>query len=361
MSQSTPEHVHWAAWARLPGLGPRRVERLLAAFDSLEVAWRASAARLAACGAWSPKALPAVLAARAALDPVAAWTQDRRRGYRVLPRPDPAYPQALLDLADPPPVLWLRGEGTLPDRAVAVVGARAASPYGLRQARRLGAELAGAGVQVVSGAAEGVDRAAHEGALSAGPTVAVLGCGGDQVYPAHHAALYRAIAARGVLVSELPPEAPPRPGHFPRRNRLIAALTRATVVVEARARSGSLITAGLAAELGREVLAVPGPVGEPGSEGPHGLLRDGAGLAEGAADVLAACGWPLPGPAPGGPLAPASPAEQALLRALGPEAVSFDTLAARLGLGPDALAAHLTTLELAGRLQALPGGRYARA
>jgi DNA processing protein len=338
-------------------VGPRRVERLLAAFGSLEAAWRAPADRLAASGAWSASGLPAALAAREALDPATAHARDRQRGYRVLARPDPDYPQALLDLADPPPVVWLRGEGALLDRAVAVVGARTASPYGLRQARRLGAELASAGVLVVSGAAEGVDRAAHEGALSAGPTVAVLGCGGDHVYPAHHAALYRAIAARGALLSELPPEARPRPGHFPRRNRLIAALTRATVVVEARARSGSLITAGLAAELGREVLAVPGPVGEPGSEGPHGLLRDGAGLAEGAGDVLAACGW-APPPAAS---APASPEAAAVLAALGPEAVTFDTLAARLALGPDALAARLTALELAGLVQAFPGGRYARA
>ncbi|MEB3220609.1 MAG: DNA-processing protein DprA [Candidatus Sericytochromatia bacterium] len=352
------EHLHWAAWARLPGVGPRRVERLLACFGSLEAAWRAPAERLAACRAWPTGALAGVLAARAGLDPAAALRHDMARGYRVLARPTPGYPAALLDLADPPPVLWLRGDLALPERAVAVVGARAASPYGLRQARRLGTELAEAGVLVVSGAAAGVDRAAHEGALAAGPTLAVLGCGGEHVYPAHHVGLYRAIAARGALLSELPPEARPRPGHFPRRNRLIAALGRATVVVEARARSGSLITAGLAAELGREVLAVPGPVGEPGSEGPHGLLRDGAGLVEGAADVFAACGWPAPGrPAP----APAHPPEaQALLAALGAEALAFDTLAARTGLGPATLAARLTALELAGAVRALPGGIYAR-
>lgn len=349
-----------AAWARVAGMGPRRMAALRATHGSFAAAWRAPAPVLGAAHR-ETKLAGAIATARATLDPAALWEADRRLGARVVLDEEPDYPPGLRDLADAPPVLWVLGAWPPPGRAIAIVGARAATPYGERLARRLAHDLASAEVAVVSGAAEGIDRAAHEGALEApgGWTVGVLGCGLRHVYPAHHRGLYRAISLRGTLVSEFPPEAPPTKGAFPRRNRLIAAIARGTVVVEARAKSGSLITADFALELGREVFAVPGPAGAPGSEGPHALLRDGATLVEGAADVLAACGWEAP-PTASGVGAVLGPAEAALLGALGDGVLGMEGLAAATGMGAAEAGAVLLSLELAGLVRTLPGGRWIR-
>lgn len=349
-----------AAWTRLPGAGPRRMAALRDHFGGLAPAWRAPAEALAAVPGMTAKQAGTLAAARAGLDPAALWAADAGLGARVVVLGDPDYPPAFRDLPDPPLVLWALGAWPLPERAIAVVGARAATPYGQRVARGLGRDLAAADVAVVSGAAEGIDRAAHEGALDApgGWTVAVLGCGFRHVYPAHHRALYREIARKGTLLTEFPPEAPPNKGSFPRRNRLIAALARGTVVVEARARSGSLITVDHALDLGREVFAVPGPVGAPGSEGPHALLRDGATLVEGAVDVLTALGWGAPPPAP--PVALAG-AEAALYALLDGEPRGLEALLAASGLAPGPAGAALVGLELAGLARSAPGGRWLRA
>ena len=349
-----------AAWTRIPGAGPRRMAALRDHFGGLAEAWRAPAAALGRVSGVGVGHAGKMAEARAGLDPAALWAADADLGARVVLHGDPAYPGPLLDLADPPLVLWAFGAWPPPAQAIAIVGARAASPYGERLARRLGHDLAAAEVAVVSGVAEGVDRAAHEGALDApgGWTVGVLGCGFRHVYPAHHRGLYRAIASRGTLLTEFPPEAPPHKGSFPRRNRLIAALSRGTVVVEARAKSGSLITVDFALELGREVFAVPGLAGAAGSEGPHALLRDGATLVERAEDVLRACGWEA-GPAPA-PEVPLTGAAAAVWAAIGDEPVGGDRLAALTGLAPGALGATLVGLELAGRVRSLPGGRWAR-
>lgn len=356
------ERMYWGAWARLPGVGPRRMARLQATFGSLVQAWQASGEQLRSAAIVPGKELEVLIQARRTLDPARAWEQDQQAGLRVICRIDPDYPEALTQLADAPAVLWVRGVWPLPERAVAIVGTRDASPYGLQQAGRLARELAAAGVNVVSGAASGIDGAAHRGALAHPPaegtglTTAVLGCGLLHVYPAHHRGLYAAIAQRGTLISELPPEQRAVPGAFPRRNRLIAALARGTLVVEARARSGSLITADCALELGREVLALPGPVGAPGSEGPHALLRDGAVLVESAQDVLNACGWP----ARPAPVRAARPeAEQRLLAALRGQPLSLSQLEKQLPLGLPVLSAGLLQLELAGLVRRLPGGLFA--
>lgn len=202
------------------------------------------------------------------------------------------YPALLARIADPPVRLWLRGDPhALRGPCVALVGSRAASPYGLAVAERLAADLARAGVTVVSGLARGVDSAAHRGALAAtgatGRTIAILGSGVDVIYPAEHEALAdRIVNQGGAILSELPPGSPPRRGHFPRRNRLISGLSLAVVVIEASARSGSLQTARFALEQGREVLAVPGSIVGERFRGSHALLRDGAKLVESASDIL---------------------------------------------------------------------------
>ncbi len=268
-------------------------------------------------------------------------------GYRFLPRSDPAFPPLLRAIHDPPPGLFLRGRGEpelLRHVAVAVVGARACSGYGSSVAHGLARELAAAGLVVVSGLARGIDAAAHRGALAAdGVTVAVLGCGIDRDYPAAHAELAGRIAAGGLLVSEYAPGVEPAPWRFPARNRLIAGLCAATVVVEARERSGALITADLALEEGRDVFAVPGEITSSLSAGTNGLLKLGAAPLTGAADVLAALGLeptPTRGEAP--PLLGLLPA-------------TADELVRRTGLGADEIARALVELELAGLVAASDG------
>lgn len=269
-------------------------------------------------------------------------------GFRFLARSDPAFPAILRAIHDPPPGLFLRGaaaEELLARPAVAVVGARACSPYGRQVARLLGRELAAAGLVVVSGLARGVDGEAHRGALDGGgATVAVLGCGIDRDYPAAHRALAAEIAERSLVVSEYAPGVAPAPWRFPARNRIIAGLCSATVVVEARERSGALITADLALEEGREVFAVPGEITSALSAGSNALLRLGATPLTAAADVLESFG-----------LAPAdvtppdlSPAAAALLERIRDAAAAPDELVRSLRLGAGEVAVALTELELAG-------------
>ena len=293
-----------------------------------------------------------------------------RAQVRMVPFGSPAYPERIAALVDAAPLLGVRGDpALLAVPFVAIVGARAPTRLGLDIARRLAGELAEHGIGIVSGLARGIDAAAHRGALEAGGvTVAILGCGPEQVYPPEHASLAAEIAARGVVASELPSGAPPAKHHFPLRNRLISGLARAVVVVEARAKSGSLVTARHAAAQGRDVLAVPGSVGAPTSEGPNQLLREGAWPVLDASDVLAALG-----------LGPATPVEKAgqrlretrdarvhtasthaaatvridpptnaVLDSIRHDPATRDELAARLRLSPQALAQQLLPLELEG-------------
>jgi DNA processing protein len=271
---------------------------------------------------------------------------------RLLPLPSPAYPEALLRLPDPAPVLAVRGDpGVLKGPCVALVGARAATAYGREVALRLAGGVAAAGVVVVSGLARGIDAAVHEAALAAGGvTVAVQACGPDRVYPADHRRLAERIARQGAVISELPPGMPPLRAHFPLRNRLISGLSHVVVVVEARVRSGSLVTARHALDQGVEVMAVPGPITAPTSEGTNRLLRDGAAPALEPDDVLRAAGLaPAPAPAEQALRRPDSP-DPPLLVTLREAPCTRDVLARRLGWEPGRLAAALLELELAGRV-----------
>jgi len=272
---------------------------------------------------------------------------------RTIARGAPGYPAALSDLADAPARLHVRG-GPLPplDRAVAIVGTRAATPYGRRLATRLAGDLAARGVVVVSGLAHGIDACAHLGALEAGgATVAVLPGALDRITPADHAALAGRIAAHGALVSEVAEGGPFGRGAFVRRNRLVAALAAATVVVEAGERSGALHTTEVARALGRAVLAVPGDVDRAGSRGTLALLREGARPCADVADVLAAIG--------GGPAAAETP-ESRLESCLGEEPREVSTLAAACDAGPAETLARLLRLEWCGLARSHPGGRWSR-
>ncbi len=279
-------------------------------------------------------------------------------------RHDPAFPVGLRDALDAPQVLIGKGdlgllERLTPDGSVTVVGARRASTYGREVARELGRELAAAGMVVVSGLAFGIDACAHRGALDAGVTVAVLGCGADVAYPAAHRSLWRQIGESGLILSELPPGAGAWRWTFPARNRIMAALSGMTVVVEAAERSGSLITADLAADLGRDLGAVPGPVGSRLSAAPNSLLAGGACLVRGAQDVLDA----MLGPGAqrverAGP--PLDAAQHAVLEALELGAETCDAIAAELRLAGGEVAAALADLEALGYVNCSLIGVYAR-
>lgn len=277
-----------------------------------------------------------------------------RRGWRWVPAGDTGFPVRLWSVSDPPLGVFVRGEVPT-GRAVALVGARRATTYGREVGEYLGRELALAGVAVVSGMARGVDAAAHRGALAAGgPTVAVWGAGPDRVYPPEHGELADEIARHGCLVTEYPPGSPPLPHHFPERNRIIAGLAEAVIVVEADERSGALITARLALDEGREVLAVPGSVFSRLSAGPNGLLRAGAAPVLSADDVLAVLGLPPKAAARGG-------AEPDLVALIPPgEAVTVDRLAAASGRPVAAVLEGLLVLELGGKVAREADGRYRR-
>ena len=288
---------------------------------------------------------------------------------------EPAYPEPLAAIADPPPVLAVRGRAaSLLAESVAVVGARNASANGMHFAERLAADLGAAGLTVVSGMARGIDARAHAGALATG-TVAVMGGGVDVVYPKENRALFERLLAEGAVASEAPLGTVPLGRHFPRRNRIIAGLARGVVVVEGAARSGSLITARLALEQGREVMAVPGSPLDPRASGPNRLIRQGATLVEGADDVLEALAeggrpmlgeprrpWPADGAisAPEEDEAPAD-ARETVTQLLGSSPVPVDMLVRQSRLTPAMVATILLELELAGRLERHPGNRVSNS
>jgi len=327
--------------------------------------WRDAAERLRA-GASPTMVLTELLDRRACGQPeratldrraLAAWGRAKDRGIDALPWSDPSYPASLAAITDPPFVLWTRGASAALERpAVALVGSRAASPYGLAVAERLGADLAARGLAVVSGLARGVDSAAHRGALAGGgSTIAVLGSGADVIYPPEHASLAREIEVTGLVMSELAPGTPPLPLFFPLRNRIISGLSRAVVVIEAGEKSGSLITARLALDQGRDVLAVPGNILSGRNRGAHGLLRDGAKIVEDVDDILEELGLPAR------TARPAGPCHDPVLASLTPgEPADLDAIAGRSGVAPARLLPRLFELELKGLVARAGGGRFVR-
>lgn len=308
-------------------------------------------------------------------------------GNHILTLADPGYPQSLLDIPDPPVLIYVKGDPSVLGRsALAVVGARSATPQGVANAAAFARSLADSGLAIVSGLALGIDTAAHQGALesASGTTIAVIGTGADRVYPARNKTLAHQIVTRGAIVSEFPLGTAPLRHNFPRRNRIIAGLVRGVLVVEAAVGSGSLITARLAAESGREVFAIPGSIHSPLSRGCHRMIREGAKLVETAEDVLEELRWgrnaAVPEPDTRVQAKPSTRTEHGvrdgnsearqvqsptgegaqLLELIGYDPVDIDTLAARSGLTLDALYAILLPLELDGHINRMPGGRFQR-
>ena len=367
---TAPDFPAWFALLYTPGLTRPAARHLLQALGSPQAVLGASAAQ------WAAAAGPAAAQALASPDPTAHARLQRALDWlgahparQALTLGEPHYPEPLLHCGDPPLMLFLEGRADLLARpSVAVVGSRQATPQGLAHARQFAAALSDAGVTVVSGLAAGIDGAAHEGALRGdGATVAVIGTGPDITYPSRHAGLWRRITEAGVVVSEYAPGTPALAHHFPHRNRIIAGLTRATLVIEAALKSGSLITARLASECGREVFAVPGSIQSPQSKGCHELIRQGAQLVESAEEILQVLqlatpgvGSPLPAPEAARAETDARTPHGRLLRALGHDPVSLDTLMGRTGDAAPELGAWLLELELQGLVARLPGGRFQR-
>jgi DNA processing protein len=337
---------------------------LLRAFGDAQAVLAASRARIASVTSRAiADAVGAPLAADV-LEPTTRWLEDP--AHQVVGWDDNDYPAALLELPDAPLALFVLGRRELlAQSAFAIVGSRHATPQGLETAREFARALAREGLTIVSGLALGIDAAAHEGALDhEASTIAVVGTGPDRVYPARNRALAQRIAERGLLVSEYLPGTPARKEHFPQRNRLISGLARGVLVVEATLSSGSLITARLAGDQGRDVFAIPGSIHSPFSKGCHKLIREGAKLVETAQDVLDELRGTRSAPSTR-EQAPARGARSRardgeLLHAMGYDPVTVDKLVARMRAPAESITAELVTLELAGRVCALPGGLWQR-
>jgi DNA processing protein len=356
----------WVLLAAAAGIGPIRFQRLLQVCGTAEDAWHASDVHLAEAGL-ERRTIAAIKRLRQTTTPEQVLNKLQSQGITALTLQDPAYPENLRQVADPPPVLFARGK-LCPDDAVAValVGTRRATAYGKAVAERLATDLARAGVTVVSGLARGIDTAAHLAAVRAGGrTIAVLGNGLDQVYPPENCELARSIvdSQQGALVSEFAPGVPPDAVNFPRRNRIISGLSRLTVIVEAGEKSGALITADFALEQGRDVLSVPGSVLSPGSAGANYLLKQGASPVTCADDILEALGVSLP-PAPdlARHVPELGPIETWVWDALSDEPRHIDELIRGLPMLPlGALSAILAKLELKGLVRQAGPMLYTRA
>ncbi len=350
--RSSPEP--WLKFCLVPGVGDGAIRKLLEHFGGIDAAAAAPAAAIR-------QVLPPRLAEALQNGPdpdlllqTLNWLEKPQ--HFLLTLEDDDYPALLREIPDPPPVLYGRGRRDLLGRpALAIVGSRNATPQGAANAEAFAAALSGAGLTIVSGLALGIDTSAHRGGLEAeGSTIAVVGTGLDRVYPASNKALAHEIADKGLLLSEFNLGSPSAAGHFPKRNRVISGLCRGVLVAEATPDSGSLITARLGLEQGREVFAIPGSIHSPQSRGCHQLIKQGAKLVEIAVDVLEELAWPVMPPQGSA----SAGVQDSLLAAMGHDPVSLEALVTITGLTVETLSAKLLALELEGRVAQLPGGRY---
>ena len=356
--QPDKDAENWLALSLVPGLGNDSCRKLLLTFREPQRIFSATLSELSRVV--SSKVARSITEGvdRSVISPALKWLEEDQNHLVTLADED--YPKLLLQIPDPPLLLYVKGRRELLNfPSLAIVGSRNATPQGIANAENFAHILSNAGLTILSGLALGIDAAAHRGGLKgAGSSIAVIGTGLDIVYPARNRDLAHMLADTGALVSEFPLGTPAIGSNFPRRNRVISGMARGCLVVEAALSSGSLITARFALEQGREVFAIPGSIHSPLSKGCHALIKQGAKLAEGAQDILEEIGWQKD-------QEPTSAAEQEdeaspLLDHLGFDPCNIDTLCARSRLSPDAVTAILLKLELAGRVAALPGGLYQR-
>lgn len=342
------------------GIGPKKAEILKKEFGSYQSVWNASAEKLTAVlGRDLGSALNSLIGS---LDPDKQLKDYEEAGYKVLAEFEEGYPTALKNIPANPPLLFYRGDITVLARpCIAIVGSRRASPYGRKAARQISRDLAQAGFAIVSGMARGIDSEAHWGCLEAGQkTVGVLGNGLDVVYPRENMQLYKRVIETGLLVSEFFPGTAPEPGNFPARNRIISGLSRGTVVVEAKEKSGAMITVNFALEQGRDVFAVPGPITSDLSKGPNSLIREGALIVTSAEDILSEWGIAIDKKNNCDNNVFETGIEFAALDIIGVEPVHMDELLQRSGISMGEMAAQLLRLEIEGRIRSLPGQYFVR-
>jgi DNA processing protein len=354
---------YWVGFNIVKGIGPAKLQALLDHFGDLGAAWRANAAALQAAGI-DRRAIESLMEARGRLELDMELKKVERAGAHVLTWADPGYPARLREIPSPPPVLYVKGQLADADRwAVAVVGTRRATSYGRQVTRELVGSLARSHVTVVSGLARGIDAEAHQAALDAGGrTIAVMGCGIEQVYPPEHRRLYDGIIASGAVISEYPLGAPPDAANFPPRNRIISGLSLGVLVVEAGLRSGALITADYAAEQGRDVFAVPGSILMRNSEGTNRLIQDGAKMVTKPEDLLEELNLTLVAEqAEVRQAIPDNPTEAQLLGYLSAEPVHVDEIAASAGMPITETSATLALMELKGLVRQVGGMNYVLA
>lgn len=366
MRAGAAELLPWLRLTLTPGIGGETQRKLLRAFGPPDAIFNAGRSALGAVAGNQAASLLLDQDNSAALEQALAWAA--QPAQHLVSLADAEYPQSLLQTPDPPTLLYVLGRlELLNSPALAIVGSRNPTPQGLGNAERFAAALADAGLTIASGLALGIDAGAHRGALArSGSTVAFVGTGIDRVYPANNRELAREISRRGAIVSEFALGTPPLAANFPRRNRLIAGFSRGTLVIEATVDSGSLITARIASEQGREVFAIPGSIHSPQSRGCHRLIKQGAKLVETVADVLEELRWSTTtGGSPTDPAAPDASLDAAtdagrILQSLGFDPFSLDEMVTRSGLTADRAAVVLLELELQGQIASMPGGRYQR-
>jgi DNA processing protein len=354
--RSNDDLASWIDLSLVPGMGAQTYRALLSAFG-LPVNIR-SAPRMRLASVVSDAIAGRILEGGREPLVAAALAWAEQPGRSVMTLADPSYPQQLLQIPDPPVLLYVTGNmRLLGTPSLAIVGSRNATQQGVMNAERFARALSESGLAIISGLALGIDAAAHRGGLAGrGSTIAVLGCGANIVYPRGNEPLFAQIAESGAIVSEFPLDTPPSRENFPRRNRLISGLSRGCLVIEAALASGSLITARLAAEQGREVYAIPGSIHSPLSKGCHALIKQGAKLVESAQDVLEELGLTAESPATPN----SSRVSAGLLQHMGYDPCTIDILIQRTGLTAEVISAMLLTLELEGKVSSLPGGIYQR-
>ncbi len=353
----------WVGFNLVKGIGAARLRTLIDAFGDVESAWRAGEADLSAAGL-NTRILENLVRLRTGLDLEMVWERIQAQGIRVLTWDDPDYPRRLMEIDQPPPVLYTLGELLDADEwAIAVVGSRRITAYGRQVTQEIAASLARNGITVVSGLARGVDAAAHQAVLQAGGrTLAVLGSGVDRIYPPEHRQLAEQVIGQGAILSDYPPGTPPDASNFPPRNRIISGLAQATVVVEAGERSGALITAAFAAEQGREVFAVPGNIYAPQSKGPNRLILEGARPLLDVKDLLEVLDLvSISDFRQARTVLPADAVEAQLFSILGREPLHVDEIRSRANLPIEKVSAALTLMELKGMVRQVGGMQYVAA
>ena len=351
---------NWLRLTLISGIGGETQRKLLAAFGLPEVIFSLPRSEVRSVFGEKITGLLFDTDASDKIDIAVAWS--KTPDQYIITLADPEYPQALLEIPDPPSVLYVRGRvGLLNQRALAMVGSRTPTPQGIQNAEKFASAFAETGLVITSGLALGIDAAAHRGALAVGGnTLAFIGTGIDRIYPARNRELALEIGAKGAIVSELPIGTPVTAANFPRRNRMISGISCGVLVIEAAMESGSLITARLAAEQGREVFAIPGSIHSPQSRGCHKLIKQGAKLVETANDVLDELHWQFPHPVSASTVSNIKDENDLFLSLMGYDPCGFDELVERSTLTTESLMTKLLELELAGDIASLPGGRYQR-